>query len=69
MISRVTAPDGSQADPRKVRIGLAIVSLVVLLAVILFVLVDDPIGRAVMFAVAAMGVVRAYLLSRSLRRG
>jgi hypothetical protein len=35
---------------------------------VLFAVIDDPIGRALMFAVAALGIVRAYLLSRSLRR-
>jgi hypothetical protein len=65
----MTSPDVPQPDQRKVRIGLAIVSVVVLIAVILFLLIDDATGRAVMFAVAALGIVRAFLLSRSLRRG
>ena len=37
-------------------------------AVVLLFVIDDPFGRAVMFAVAALGVVRAFLLTRSLRR-
>ena len=62
-------PLDPQVDPRKVRIGLAMISVVVLVAVVLFVVIDDPVGRAVMFAVAVLGIVRAFLLTRSLRRG
>jgi hypothetical protein len=62
-------PTDPQVDRRKVRIGLAMVSLVVVVALVLFALIDDPIGRALMVAVIALGIGRAYLLSRSLRRG
>jgi len=62
-------PEPLQPDRRKVRVGLAMISVVVIVALVLFALVDDPIGRAVMFAIAVLGMVRAYLLSRSLRRG
>jgi hypothetical protein len=65
----VTDPATPNTDPRKVRIGLAMISVVVLAAVVLFLVIDDAIGRAIMFAVAALGIVRAYLLSRSLRDG
>jgi hypothetical protein len=64
----MTDPEVPQPDQRKVRIGLAIIAVVVLIAVILFLVIDDATARAVMFAVAALGIVRAYLLSRSLRR-
>jgi hypothetical protein len=66
---RMTEPHAPQPDQRKVRIGLAIISTVVLIAIALFLVVDDPVGRAVMFAIALLGIVRAFLLSRSLRRG
>lgn len=56
-------------NPRKVRIGLAIITVIVLGALAAVALLDDPLGRAVMLAVAAVGIVRAFLLSRSLRRG
>jgi hypothetical protein len=62
-------PTPPPIDPRKARIGLAIISAVVLAAIVLFVIVDDPIGRAIMFAVASTGIVRVYLMSRSLREG
>ena len=45
-------------DPRKVRIGLTVISIVVLVAVVLMVVIDDPVGRAIMFGVAALAVVR-----------
>ena len=57
-----------ELDPRKVRTGLAIVTAVFVVAAVLIVVIDDPFGRAVMAAVAALAVVRAFLLSRSLRR-
>ena len=63
----MTEPD-PQLDPRKVRLGLAMVSIVVVVAVALLFVIDDPLGRAVMFGVAALGVTRAFLLTRSLRR-
>jgi hypothetical protein len=61
------APD-PQPDPRKVRAGLAVVVVVVVVSVVLLLVVDDPLGKAVMVAVALTGVVRAFLLTRSLRK-
>lgn len=61
-------PGAPTVDPKKVRAGLVLVVLVVVVAGVLAVVVDDPIGRAVMVAVAALGIMRAFLLSRSLRR-
>ena len=65
----IAEPIDPQIDRRKVRIGLAMISLVVVVALVLIAVIDDPIGRALMFAVAGLGIVRAYLRSRSLRRG
>lgn len=65
----MTEPDVPQVDPRKVRMGLILVAVVVLVALSLAVVLDDVVGRSVMFAVAALGIVRAFLLTRSLRRG
>jgi Flp pilus assembly protein TadB len=64
----VNEPIDPQMDSRKVRMGLAIVTVIVLVALVLVAVVDDPVGRAVMLAVAALGFVRAFLLTRSLRR-
>ena len=49
--------------------GLIVIAVVVLVAAVLVAVIDDPLGRAVMLAVAAVGIVRAFLLTRSLRRG
>ena len=63
-------PDsGPQPDPRKVRAGLILVVLVVAVSVVLLVVIDDPLGKIVMLAVALTAFVRALLLTRSLRRG
>jgi hypothetical protein len=56
-----------QIDRRKIRMGLALISLVVVAAVVAMVLVEAPAGKAVMFAIAVTAFVRAYLLTRSLR--
>jgi hypothetical protein len=64
------APDTSpEYDRRKIRIGLAMVSVVVVAAIVLMLVVDSALGRAIMFAVAVTALVRAFLLSRALRRG
>jgi hypothetical protein len=57
-----------EVNPAKVRIGLAIIAVVVLVALGLVVVIDSTIGRAIMFAVALTALVRAYMLYRSLRR-
>jgi hypothetical protein len=60
--------ESGQADIAKVRIGLAIVTVVVIIAVVLVFAIDSAAGKAIMFAVAVTAVVRAYMLTRSLRR-
>ena len=66
MLGVVVEPEA--VDRRRVRLGLAVVAVVVVVAGVLVAVLEDPVGRAVMLAVAALGVVRAFLLSRSLRR-
>ena len=61
-------PQEPQIDRRKIRIGLALIVVVVIAAVILMFVVEAPAGKAVMFAIAVTAFVRAFLLSRSLRR-
>lgn len=56
-----------EIDRRKVRIGLALISAVVIVAFAMVFLVEAAAGKAVMFAIALTAFVRAYLLSRSLR--
>ena len=55
-------------DPRKVRIGLAMVVGTVIVAIALFTVVDSTLVRAVMAGIAVLGIVRAFLLYRSIRR-
>ncbi|HEX5366785.1 MAG TPA: hypothetical protein VFW63_09020 [Acidimicrobiales bacterium] len=56
-----------RADPRKVRTGLAMVAATVVIALALLAVVDSAVGRAVMAGIAVLGVVRAFLLYRSIR--
>ncbi len=63
----MTDPTRDERDPIKVRVGLIIIGLVVALSVGLFVVIDAPAGKALMFAVAATAFVRAALLVRWLR--
>jgi hypothetical protein len=63
-------PDPTPQEPNvaKVRIGLAVLGLVLVVALVMIAVIDSPVGKAVMFAIAATVVVRAFLLYRSLRR-
>ncbi len=56
-----------QIDPRRVRFGLALVTVVFLVALVLLVTIDDTLGRAVMAAIVVVAVVRAFLLMRQAR--
>jgi hypothetical protein len=60
-------PTASVPDRRKVRAGLALVSIVVLVAIVLAVTVTAPAGRLLMIVIAAVAIIRAFLLTRSLR--
>lgn len=59
--------EGPQVDRHKVRLGLAIIGLVLVVALVMVVVVEAPAGKALMFAIALTALVRAYLLARSLR--
>lgn len=59
--------EAPQVNRRKVRVGLAIIGLVLVVSLVLVAVVTDPVGRALMFAIALTALVRAYLLARSLR--
>jgi hypothetical protein len=56
-----------QVDRRKVRLGLAIIGLVLVVSLVMVAVVEAPAGKALMFAIALTALVRAYLLARSLR--
>lgn len=61
-------PDEPTMNPAKVRIGLAMISVVVLVAVFMFFVVEAPAGKALMFAIAVTAFVRVAMLVRALRR-
>jgi hypothetical protein len=54
-------------DRRRVRTGLAIVSVVFLVALVLVVVLDDAIGRGFMAAVLFISLVQAAMLVRKIR--
>jgi hypothetical protein len=62
-----SVPD-NQPDARRIRVGLALVTVAFLASVVLVIAVRDPFGRAVMAAIAASALLRGALLVRSLRR-
>ncbi len=58
----------AQLNPRKIRLGLVLISLMFAVSLLLFIVVDDVLGRAVFFAAAVLALVRGALLWRWLRR-
>jgi hypothetical protein len=56
-----------QVDRRKVRMGLALIGLVLVVSLVMVAVVEAPAGKALMVAIALTALVRAYLLARSLR--
>jgi hypothetical protein len=49
-------------------VGLAVVTLVFAVALVILLVVDDPVARLTMALVMVTALVRAFLLVRSLRR-
>ena len=56
-----------EMDRRKVRMGLALITVVVVAALVLAALIESPVAKAVMTAVVLVGFVRLWLLTRSMR--
>jgi hypothetical protein len=56
-----------QPNKARIRIGLALITVVFVVAVAMVFLVAAPAGKAVMFAIAVTAFVRVLLLVRSLR--
>lgn len=68
-VQRDPSPGGPAGlNPRKVRAGLAIICVVVVVAVVGLFTIPSTLGKAVMLAVALSAFVRAALLVRALRR-
>jgi hypothetical protein len=57
-----------ETNVTKVRIGLGLITVVVVVALAVMAVIDSPVAKAVMFAIALTALVRAFLLFRSLRR-
>ena len=55
------------ANPRNLKIGLAILAVVLTAALVGAIVVESTTGKAIMVAIAVMVLVRAYLISRRLR--
>jgi hypothetical protein len=54
-------------DVTKIRIGLAMIGVVILAGLVGVFAIDAAVGKAVMFAIVLTALVRAYMLYRSLR--
>jgi hypothetical protein len=61
-------PPRAEIDPKRIRLGLALVTAVFLVSLVLAAIIDDRLGRAVMAAIALSSLLRAVLLVRSVRR-
>lgn len=57
----------SEIDRRKIRMGLGLITVVVVVSIVLFFAVGSPLGKAVMLAIAVTALYRAFRLTRSLR--
>jgi hypothetical protein len=55
-------------DPRRVRAGLIVLTLVVAVALVLAAVIDTPIVRLLMIGIVVFTVVRMFLLTRAVRR-
>lgn len=55
-----------EIDPRKIRMGLGLITVVVVVSIVLLFAVGSPLGKAVMFAIAVTAFYRAFRLTRSL---
>jgi hypothetical protein len=62
------SPSSDEIDPRRVRAGLVLLTVVVLGALAIAVLVHQAIVQVLMVGIALFTVGRTYLLFRSTRR-
>ncbi|HEY4634410.1 MAG TPA: hypothetical protein VIH00_10870, partial [Candidatus Limnocylindrales bacterium] len=58
----------AEFDPRRVRAGLIVLSLVVGVAIVMAIAVDAPIVRLLMLAIVVFTFVRMFLITRAVRR-
>jgi hypothetical protein len=63
-----STPD-PDVDPRRVRIGLVFLTVVVLIALVIATFVDNGLARLVMAGIIVFTVAKAFVLSRAIRKG
>ena len=61
--------DEPSISPARIRFGLIIIATLFVASIVLVAVVNDPIGRAIFFAIAVAAIVRGWLLVRWIRRG
>ncbi len=64
----MSRPPSSDRDPRRVRLGLIVLTVVVLVALVLALVVDSAPARLLMTGIVVFTVIRAFVIVRSLRR-
>jgi predicted lysophospholipase L1 biosynthesis ABC-type transport system permease subunit len=69
MLTPMSDAPSPEIDPRRVRIGLAMLAVVVLVALAIFLLVDNGVARVLMGAIVVFGVLRTFVLLRAARAG
>jgi hypothetical protein len=60
--------DPTTIDPVKIRIGLALITVIFAASLVLLIVVQDPIGRAIFFCITLVSLVRVILLVRWLKQ-
>jgi Flp pilus assembly protein TadB len=68
MLSAMPEAPMDEFDPKRVRAGLIVLSLVVGVALVLAAVIDEPIVRLLMVGIVGFTVVRMFLLTRRVRR-
>lgn len=60
--------DQATINPAKIRLGLALISVIFVTSLVLLIVVDDQIGRAIFFCIALVSLIRVGSLARWLKR-
>ena len=60
--------DESGYDERRIRLGLLIMGVVLVLSIVLLIIVSDPLGRFIFAFVAVACLVQLWRLGRLMRR-
>lgn len=57
-----------ERDRVRIRIGLAMLGVVFVVALVLMAVIDDPLAKVIMLGVVVFTIGRSFVFSRSLRR-